>query len=932
MSTITVTIGGVDKTTALLAESLYIRLGINNQGTVCQFTISGAGGYVPAAWDEVTVTVDSVAVFGGYITSRDAARAGVGTSARLHWSVECRDYSALFDRLIVTAQYKSSTDKSIIGQLFTTYLSGEGFDASTNVPALAYNVSIGFQRQTLRAALNTLAKQFNCAWFVDSSKNLYWFKTFDPPAAAFDIDTESPNNSTTFDVMDIRRRIDDTARVNRITVIGGGIRAAEVTTESFASDGSVDTFGPLAQTPHTVVRVRLPTAQIPARLIGMEPDAALYYDTGTPPNIQALFNRESRTFRIRDLLGNPPLAGTVYVTYYPVTALTVTVDDTDAQAAIGRVFEQEVYRPDITNPTAAENYGLTMLERLANERETLAFDIARPGLMPGTMIDVTSSGMDVDVPEYNYLLLENGDNWLLEDGRAFILESSVIAGRYLIQDVTYRPVTTGVNQFLVIASVTSGEYQRSLLDTLAQTVGNSGAGALPAPQFRNSLSDVSANMGEIVAGRAVFTDGGAGAFSWEDYNGHTGAVIGLEGTAEQRGAAYILEGGTVRAKLGNLDGLPTLGTIVPSGWGLWTNNGYFQGTVVSSQLIGATVSTSDIVDSSNPGVIFDADGIRGYGSVGLVFSLPSNPALKPWFSSGTILNTVYEINESAVLRTGTTNPRVQIDNSGIYAYNSGGTVVTKIETSTGRLTATSGVFSGSVTASTISGGTVTGAVFTGGTVTQGTISASRITGGTVTGNTITGNTITGGTVSGALVTGGTVSVASNSVQLTDDDGLSISVGTAIQNAVTWRRTGMSYPFAQIRGDPASGNHELLIQVRSENGSVPFLHLSNTRSSLQLVDYNAVLRSDGTRNAVITATGQGNGTITIVPRDDDNNQGFVFIGGNVELLGNVLYPETSSAAQLGMAGQSFRYLYMNDGVGNHYRFTINSSGDWVKVAV
>src|SRR5690606_1495782 len=82
-------------------------------------------------------------------------------------------------------------------------------------------------------------------------------------------------------------------------------------------------------------------------------------------------------------------------------------------------------------------------------------------------------------------------------------------------------------------------------------------------------------------------------------NGATGLVLGLE-TIEGNiyGANYIYEGGTVRAKLGRLTGLPNIGPITPEGWGLYTSNGYFSGRVVASQVHGGTI-TGGVLNGGN---------------------------------------------------------------------------------------------------------------------------------------------------------------------------------------------------------------------------------------------------------------------------------------------------------------------------------------------
>lgn len=96
----------------------------------------------------------------------------------------------------------------------------------------------------------------------------------------------------------------------------------------------------------------------------------------------------------------------------------------------------------------------------------------------------------------------------------------------------------------------------------------------------------------------------------------------------------------------------------------------------------------------------------------------------------------------ATLRTAASGQRVQIDASGLRAFNSGGTAVTTISASTGVLTATSASISGAIdaTSGTFNGtvnaaggtfsGTITGGTFVGGTFTTAASGTRVIVGGT----------------------------------------------------------------------------------------------------------------------------------------------------------------------------------------------------------
>ena len=461
-------------------------------------------------------------------------------------------------------------------------------------------------------------------------------------------------------------------------------------------------------------------------------------------------------------------------------------------------------------------------------------------------------------------------------------------------------------------------YQNTLIEALARLGASSGlstgGGITPGVRYPGALGNISSDLGEIVGGRATLTDGGTAPFTWGDYAGHTGVVVGVNDSGTViRGEMLLLQSGTVKAKIGYLDGLTGWGTVTPSGWGVWTTNGYFQGVVAASLLSGGTVEggyitggtitgayvsggtvaggtitggyisggtvsgayvsggtidsgyltgvngdfsgtitatagsiggwniessylwsnggtiqTGSVVNSSNPGVRMEPDGLFGYGTAGVTFAIYSDPAKSPWFSSGTINNAVYEVYEAAVLRTNAdvfANGGVQIDSSGVFGVDPLGAgfiaeenddllllengrlielesngVNFMLDTATGAMMAQnaylsgtvfadSGQFSGTVFASagTFSG-TVTASTITASTLSGGTVSGGYITGGTVTGGYISGGTITGAYVSGVTIdgghiNGGTISTVGGHITLSDANGFRMYNGNTYSGNV-----------------------------------------------------------------------------------------------------------------------------------------------------
>lgn len=941
--TVTINVSNVAHTSAVLLDSLYIRTSVANRGDTASFVIDD-NGWLPRDWEPVTILVNATTVFGGYITSRQAAGVGSGSGKLGRWAIECRDWSAILDSVIVNTAYSDDADSAILSALFSTYLPSDGFDIVTNVVSINDDLDVAFENVTLRDALNQLAALSGAQWHISPTKALYWYSPTAPANAAFDIDSVTPNDSTTFDVLadSLRYGTDATTIINRCTVVGGEELGVKIT-DVFVADGTQDTFGPLSQKPG---RGHLVTWTLPSDIVRYNGASTIGYRPAELGGVsedggyQVVFDLENRNVGIRLSNGWVPKAGTdVTIQYYALEPVEVVAEDAGSAGEYGHWFETTIYDEGLNTVALATAYAERVVAEYAWGRETVSFEVTEHGLLPGRLIAINIPTFDL-ATTYNTdaYLTEARDYLLLESGDNILLERYGEARKFLIQDVSIRAVPTAVaGQYMVVASVNAGAYIQSLVDSLASlNQFGGGSGRAPARGQPGVLSRVANDLGEVIAGRALFTDGGDSAFSWDDFGGHTGAVIGLDDTdGILEGAMYILQDGVVRAKVGKTDGLGSVGTIAPSGWGIWTDNGYFQGAIAANSgniggwtiaanaiyAAGGTISTSvPPINSSNPGVYMNSSGIFGYGTLGLTFSLPSDPAQRPVFSSGTILNTVYEVTTASVIRTGTTFPKVQIDNSGIFAYNSGAALKFSVDANTGIMTATDGVFSGSVTASRISGGTVTGNVISGNTVTGGTVSGAVVSGGTVTGAVFTGGTVTQGTISAATISGGTVtgsfftagsaSFASGNVLLSSTGMTNIATGSfnsGDNTNIKWTQSGT--PIAEVTGYYNAGGYLYLAagKFNSILGQTKISTYGNTTGYSVLNAYPNTFAFTFEENPVLNITSSA-----ITP--------FVSI-----------VPQTTNAVDIGSTTRAIKHLYLSDGT-DEWRVSINSSGVLVTTLV
>ena len=190
-------------------------------------------------------------------------------------------------------------------------------------------------------------------------------------------------------------------------------------------------------------------------------------------------------------------------------------------------------------------------------------------------------------------------------------------------------------------------------------------------------------------------------------------------SSDKNSSIAIYNGGstTPTVKLGKLDGLPNLITgITPTGWGLYTNNGFFSGKVVSTagQIGNWNISTNLYSGNSSP----------GYNTSTVVLS------------TGTASS--YDIGGS-----GATSHTWSFTAGRAFGVTSTGDLYANSAHITGEITATSG---------TIGGASITNGVLKvaeaniSGTLSANVLSVSTLSAITANMGTLTSGTIVGGTI------------------------------------------------------------------------------------------------------------------------------------------------------------------------------------------
>lgn len=180
------------------------------------------------------------------------------------------------------------------------------------------------------------------------------------------------------------------------------------------------------------------------------------------------------------------------------------------------------------------------------------------------------------------------------------------------------------------------------------------------------------------------------------------------------------------------------------------SSGTFTGTITAASITGGSISGALITAGSISGTsVTGASLSGGQITIGSNFNVTNAGVLT---ASGASINGA--INASSGTFTGT------ITAASITGGSINGALITAGSINAARITG--GSISGAlVTAGSISGNTITGGSISGTLITAGSISGNTITGGTITGSSVSGAYVTGGSVTGIYVNGGSVDIGTN---------------------------------------------------------------------------------------------------------------------------------------------------------------------------
>lgn len=237
-----VTIGGTDRTSDIISQSIVVEDIINDRQNVCKFRLMNRSGVgIPATDTEVIITLDDgTRIFGGYIVAVN--HSSVKQTGDIVASISCIDYVYLLDRNLAHRTYEDMTDAEIIADLISTYCPGFGI-TTTNVVSGVTIDQISFNYLQISQCLRRIADLTGRNWYIDYSKDIHYFPTTQS-VAPFNIDS----SQNAYYNLNISK---DGSQVRNRVYVRGGTKLSDPTEYIEAGDGQKTKFV-LPDKPHDI--------------------------------------------------------------------------------------------------------------------------------------------------------------------------------------------------------------------------------------------------------------------------------------------------------------------------------------------------------------------------------------------------------------------------------------------------------------------------------------------------------------------------------------------------------------------------------------------------------------------------------------------------------------------------------------------------------
>jgi hypothetical protein len=395
-SPLLITVNAVDITEKIDPESISISSVLTSETDECSFEIIDAGALGLQDWQEVIITntITSVKLFAGYVLSGRLENASRGVQIDAP-AVRCVDYGGRLDYIRVKKSYITKTDLEIIQDIFTTYC--PEFNSSTYVVAVKTYSAKRFNRQTVRAIIDDLAKAAGASWYIDYNKNLHFFliETYPAPFSLTDVNADI-NQTTVFPYSGLQKSFDGAGLANRVEIVGGTYLSSDTTDYLDGTGNSnkiVMPFRAHAPAGYTAIRVWRNDGSDSSPIWTELTVKTGYIDTlGATSEVLHYFEAHY----IEQQNSFPNLRQSVKITVQYEIPLRTRYQDNASFAQYGKYFDHVISDQNITDKATAKIIARGFLASNSLSATAYTFSTLQSGLRAGMTIDIKSTSFGFD--------------------------------------------------------------------------------------------------------------------------------------------------------------------------------------------------------------------------------------------------------------------------------------------------------------------------------------------------------------------------------------------------------------------------------------------------------------------------------------------------------------------------------------------------------
>lgn len=360
----------IDKTDRIIMDSFSISDEINENPCMCDFDINVYEGetYSPDIGSAVIVYLDDEVYYSGKIVLIDNS----GDSFSHRVSITCKDNTVLLDKILITKRYYDTTVNDIISDLISDARFG-GAITDTNVNADIEITSITFSTISATKCIQKLADAINYYWYIDEDSDIHFF------AKASSYSPFNLNESDDNYIEDsLKYDLDLSQLKNYIRVKGGEKESVSTKDYTTLGDGVTKNF-------NTIFNFsKKPTVSVDSvsKTVGLE-----YLDEEN--DFDCFWSSQEKKIRFKVA---PTLNDEIVFTGYPLTPITVLVQDTESIDTYG-LYEFVIKNESVKSVDEGRQLGTAQLTAYSEPILELSFRTYKLGLKSGQNITVETRGI-----------------------------------------------------------------------------------------------------------------------------------------------------------------------------------------------------------------------------------------------------------------------------------------------------------------------------------------------------------------------------------------------------------------------------------------------------------------------------------------------------------------------------------------------------------